>query len=65
VYCPVGFVADHLEVLYDNDIECKRVTEELGANYYRPDMPNANPEFINCLADVVEKRLSTRGRDES
>lgn len=65
VYCPVGFVADHLEVLYDNDIECKRATDELGANYYRPDMPNADPEFINCLADVVEKRLAARGRDES
>jgi protoporphyrin/coproporphyrin ferrochelatase len=65
VYCPVGFVADHLEVLYDNDIECKRVTEELGANYYRPDMPNAEPEFIKCLADVVEKRLVAMGRVES
>jgi ferrochelatase len=64
VYCPVGFVADHLEVLYDNDIECKQVTEELGANYYRPQMPNANPEFIKGLADVVEKRLVNRGRVE-
>lgn len=64
VYCPVGFVADHLEVLYDNDIECKQVTDELGANYYRPDMPNADPEFISCLADVVEKRLAARGRVE-
>jgi ferrochelatase len=58
VYCPVGFVADHLEVLYDNDYECKVVTDQLGANYYRPEMPNAKPEFINCLADVVEKRLA-------
>ena len=59
VYCPVGFVADHLEVLYDNDIECKQLTDELNANYYRPPMPNVDPEFIRCLADVVEKRLTT------
>jgi protoporphyrin/coproporphyrin ferrochelatase len=57
VYVPVGFVADHLEVLYDNDIECKQVTEEIGANYYRPEMPNANPKFIDALATVVLKRI--------
>lgn len=57
VYIPVGFVADHLEVLYDNDYECKVVTDELGARYYRPEMPNAKPEFIDCLATVVLKQL--------
>lgn len=58
VYIPVGFVADHLEVLYDNDYECKVVTEELGVSYYRPEMPNAKPEFIDCLATVVLKELN-------
>ncbi|UOE95514.1 ferrochelatase [Alkalihalobacillus sp. LMS39] len=57
VYCPVGFVADHLEVLYDNDYECKVVTDELGINYFRPEMPNAKPEFIDCLATVVDKQV--------
>ncbi|MEH7386776.1 ferrochelatase [Bacillus sp. JJ1521] len=57
VYIPVGFVADHLEVLYDNDYECKVVTEELGVSYYRPEMPNDKPEFIDCLATVVLKEL--------
>lgn len=60
VYCPVGFVADHLEVLYDNDFECKIITDELGVNYYRPEMPNAKPEFIECLADVVLKKLEEK-----
>ncbi|ALC80628.1 MULTISPECIES: ferrochelatase [Bacillus] len=59
VYAPVGFVADHLEVLYDNDYECKAVTDELGAAYYRPQMPNARPEFIDALADAV-LRVSER-----
>ncbi|MCR6110245.1 ferrochelatase [Bacillus sp. A301a_S52] len=57
MYCPVGFIADHLEVLYDNDYECKVVTDEVGAGYYRPEMPNAKPEFIQALATVIEKTL--------
>ncbi|WP_026677016.1 ferrochelatase [Fictibacillus gelatini] len=59
IYCPVGFVADHLEVLYDNDFECKAVTEELGVRYYRPKMPNTNPIFIEGLASVVAKKART------
>ncbi|KKB36794.1 ferrochelatase [Bacillus thermotolerans] len=58
VYVPAGFIADHLEVLYDNDYECKVVTDELGVSYYRPDMPNARPEFIEALGDVVMKHLN-------
>ncbi|PAV29277.1 ferrochelatase [Virgibacillus profundi] len=59
VYAPVGFIADHLEVLYDNDYECKVVCDEVGANYYRPEMPNVNPQFINTLADVVLKKVKS------
>ncbi|MCA1034184.1 MULTISPECIES: ferrochelatase [Bacillus] len=58
VYTPVGFVADHLEVLYDNDYECKVVTEEIGASYYRPEMPNSQPEFIDAMASAVLRKLS-------
>ncbi|ALX48687.1 ferrochelatase [Lentibacillus amyloliquefaciens] len=57
VYAPVGFIADHLEVLYDNDYECKVVCDELGANYHRPEMPNAHPQFIATLAEVVMKKV--------
>lgn len=58
VYTPVGFIADHLEVLYDNDYECKVVTDEIGADYYRPEMPNAQSEFIDGLATVVLKQIA-------
>lgn len=58
VYVPAGFVSEHLEVLYDNDYECKVVTDEIGASYYRPDMPNTNPEFIDALAEVILKKLA-------
>ena len=57
VYAPVGFVADHLEVLFDNDIECRAVTDKVGASYYRPEMPNAQPEFIDAMATVILKSL--------
>ena len=60
VYAPVGFVADHLEVLFDNDYECKVVTDEIGANYYRPEMPNAQDEFIDILSTVVLKELNQK-----
>ncbi|AND38879.1 MULTISPECIES: ferrochelatase [Cytobacillus] len=58
VYAPVGFVSDHLEVLYDNDYECKVVTDELGASYYRPEMPNSQPEFIDAMSDAIFKLLN-------
>lgn len=64
VYAPVGFIADHLEVLYDNDYECRVVCEELGASYYRPEMPNVHPQFINTLSDVVLKQVKKRGKNE-
>ncbi|MFD2042748.1 ferrochelatase [Ornithinibacillus salinisoli] len=57
VYAPVGFIADHLEVLYDNDYECKVVCDELGVSYYRPEMPNVHPQFIETLASVVLKKV--------
>ncbi|HAA9833595.1 TPA_asm: ferrochelatase [Listeria monocytogenes] len=58
IYTPVGFVAEHLEVLYDNDYECKVVTDEVGAIYHRPPMPNSDPEFLEVLRTVVWEKYS-------
>lgn len=55
VYTPVGFVTEHLEVLYDNDYECKVITDELGVSYYRPKMPNTDPLFIDAMASAIFK----------
>ncbi|PKR78295.1 ferrochelatase [Halalkalibacillus sediminis] len=57
VYAPVGFVSDHLEVLYDNDYECKVVCDEINASYYRPEMPNIHPKFVATLAKVVLDKM--------
>jgi protoporphyrin/coproporphyrin ferrochelatase len=59
VYIPAGFVSDHLEVLYDNDIECKAVTDEVGASYYRPEMPNTHPTFIEAMASAIFKLIQS------
>jgi len=56
VYLPLGFVSEHLEVLYDNDIECKYVTEKIQKRYVRPPMPNTDPLFISGLSTVVLRK---------
>ncbi|MCS4487167.1 ferrochelatase [Staphylococcus americanisciuri] len=53
IYTPVGFVAEHLEVLYDNDYECKVVCDEVGAVYHRPPMPDTHPLFIGAIVDEI------------
>jgi ferrochelatase len=53
VVCPVGFVADHLEVLYDLDVELAAVASEVGMAYTRTRSLNDDPAFIAVLADVV------------
>lgn len=58
VYTPVGFVSDHLEVLFDNDYECKVVCDEIGATYHRPAMPNTDPLFIGAVADAVIEKVN-------
>src|SRR5439155_1252864 len=53
VVCSAGFVADHLETLYDLDIEAKQIAREAGVGFARTRMPNADPAYLDALADVV------------
>jgi protoporphyrin/coproporphyrin ferrochelatase len=53
VVCPIGFVADHLEVLYDLDVELAAVAAECGIAYARTASLNDDPAFIAVLADVI------------
>lgn len=57
VVCSAGFVADHLEILYDLDIEAKALAEGAGMRLVRTRMPNADPRFVEVLADVVREHL--------
>jgi ferrochelatase len=57
VVCSAGFTADHLEILYDLDIEAKHVGEEAGIDFTRTNMPNADPAFVRALATIVREHL--------
>ena len=56
--CPVGFVADHLEIRWDLDHEAAEKARELGLNFRRIEMPNADPAFIDVLAGLVRRVLA-------
>ena len=58
VVCPVGFVADHLEVLYDLDVELAQVAAEAGLGYVRTESLNDDPTFIGVLADLITAAAS-------
>ncbi len=55
--CPVGFVSDHLEILYDLDIQARQYAASLGARLERTVSLNDDPEFINCLASVARSAV--------
>jgi ferrochelatase len=56
--CPVGFVSDHLEILWDLDVEAREKAAELGLELDRIESLNDDPEFVRALAGIVEKALS-------
>ena len=53
VVCPVGFVSDHLEVLFDLDIEAADIARSVGLAFARTPSLNDDPRFLAVLADVV------------
>ena len=55
--CPVGFVSDHLEILWDLDVEARERAAELGLDLDRIDSLNDDPAFIGALAEVVRRAL--------
>ena len=59
VLCPIGFVCDHIEVLYDLDEEAAHVCAELGLPMTRAEAVNDDPMFLDLIGDVV---LKTWGR---
>ncbi len=56
--CPVGFVADHLEIRWDLDHEAAEKARELGLQFRRIEMPNAEPRFVAVLAALVRRTLA-------
>lgn len=62
VVCPIGFAADHLEVLYDVDIEARAVAEGVGLAFARTATLNDDGRFVDILADVVRRAAATASR---
>ncbi len=58
---PIGFVCDHVEVLYDIDIEYRRLAGELGVRLERTTSLNADPMLVATLADLVRGIAAERG----
>jgi protoporphyrin/coproporphyrin ferrochelatase len=56
--CPIGFVADHLEIRWDLDHEAAERAGELGMRLERIEMPNADPAFVRVLATLVRRALA-------
>ena len=62
VLCPIGFVCDHIEVLYDLDHQAAAVCREIGLAMSRAETVNDDPAFLDMMADVVLRTLRRHAR---
>jgi ferrochelatase len=62
VIVPIGFVSDHMEVLYDLDTEARIICQERGIRLERALTPGSHPKFIAMIAELVGERLGTCGK---
>jgi protoporphyrin/coproporphyrin ferrochelatase len=55
---PIGFISDHMEVLFDLDVEAHDLAKVLGLNLIRANTVGAHPRFVAMIADLIEERLT-------
>jgi ferrochelatase len=55
IICPIGFVADHIEVVWDLDQELRQQAEQAGIAFARAGTPNADPRFARLAADLIDE----------
>ena len=60
VVAPVGFVSDHMEVVYDLDIEAQKVADELGMKMVRAATAGTHPAFVRMIRELVVERIENR-----
>ncbi len=63
VICPVGFLSDHMEVLYDLDDAAKHLCDELGISMSRARTPGNHPTFIAMIRKLIQERLYQAPRE--
>lgn len=61
VSIPVGFVSDHVEILFDIDIQAQAVARECGVRLVRPSALNTDPVFMKQLADLITAKANEQG----
>ena len=57
IVAPVGFVSDHIEVLYDLDVEAAGVGREIGLNVVRAGTAGTHPAYVSMIRELIEERL--------
>ncbi len=57
VVVPIGFISDHLEVLYDLDFEARQLSESLGLNMVRAGTAGTDPKFVAMIRELVMERI--------
>ena len=62
VVSPIGFVSDHLEVLWDLDNEAKDTAADLGLGYARAGTPGVDPRFVTMVRELVQERTAGQPR---
>lgn len=60
VIAPIGFISDHMEVLFDLDEEARTICTEHGMTMVRAGSAGTHPAFVECLRELIEERLGRR-----
>jgi len=58
VVAPIGFVSDHMEVVYDLDVEARNVAEEIGMNLVRARTAGTHPSFVKMIRELMIERIN-------
>ena len=58
IIMPIGFLSDHMEVLYDLDCEARRVCNEIGLSMVRAATVGTHPLFVQMIGELIEERVS-------
>ena len=63
VVAPIGFISDHMEVLYDLDVEARELAESLGMTMVRAGTAGVHPAFVRMIQELVAERMPDRAGD--
>jgi ferrochelatase len=62
VVVPIGFLSDHVEILWDLDVEARQLCDALGINMVRAATVGSHPRFVTMIRQLIEERTAGAGR---